>query len=232
MDVWATFRKHLSVAHIQAADLFSQESGRIEREYAEADDPELLPQDDSRLVQHRSFVIGSFFSAVAFLEASINEFFADVADGESYVRKNLTGTVASRISGLWRLDIPRTARYSVLQKYEIAERISDVATLRSDTKVYQEVVVLTRVRNALMHFEPETIKIRLGDRSEQQHRFDKFLKGKFGENPLVRWLVPRYPDLYLSHGCANWAVRSAIDFVDDFFDRMGIDTPYEFRENE
>jgi hypothetical protein len=232
MDMWARFRNHLSVAHLQAADFFCQESGRIEHEYTESDDSELLSQGDYHLIQHRSLVIGSIFSAVAFLEAAINEFFADAADGERHVRERLDGAVVSRISRLWRLDIPRTARYSLLQKYEIAASLADVPILSRDSAVYQEVVILTRLRNALMHFEPETVRIRLGDRFQREHRFDKFLKGKFRENPLVRWLAPHYPDLYLSHSCASWAVKSAINFVDDFFFRMTIDAPYEYLEAE
>jgi hypothetical protein len=232
MEVWARIREHLSVAHLQAADFFCQESGRIEREYNEDCDSELLSRYDYRIVQHRSFVIGSVFSAVAFLEALINEFFEDASCDEFYIRESLDSNVVSRISGLWSLGIPRTARYSILQKYEIAVKLSGAIALEHGDAIYQEVKILTRLRNALMHFEPETVEVRASDGFHAPHSFDKFLKGKFGKNPLLQWEIPRYPDLYLSHDCASWAVKSAVSFVDDFFARIGHAPPYEYKEVE
>ena len=232
MDAWVRHRKHLSVAHLQAADFFCRESGRIEEQYMALSEPELLSDSDDRIFQHRSFVIGSIFSAVAFLEAAVNEFFADAASNETHIRNNFNALNISRLSTLWSLDIPRTARYSILQKYDIALALLDNPALEHAGGVYQEVLILVRLRNALMHFEPETTRIRLGDGFHHPNRFDKFLKGKFQLNPLVHWKITHYPDLYLSHSCASWGVKSSVRFVDDFFFRIGLEPPYEYREVE
>src|SRR5947209_7262134 len=66
-------RTYLSISHILAADLFSQNCARIENEYNGIFLIELFND-------HRSYVIGAIFSAVSFLEVTINEFLADTLD--------------------------------------------------------------------------------------------------------------------------------------------------------
>jgi hypothetical protein len=57
---------------------------------------------------------------VSFLEAMINEFFADATVEHSEYPKSLDSNTKTLIAVMWKKGIPRTARYSILEKFDIA----------------------------------------------------------------------------------------------------------------
>src|SRR2546430_11798346 len=85
-------RAYLSISHILAADLFTQNCAQIEKAYNGIFSDELFNE-------HRSYVIGAIFSAVSFLEATINEFLADTLDHpEGQVVGNLDDTSTTQLA--------------------------------------------------------------------------------------------------------------------------------------
>jgi hypothetical protein len=86
---------------------------------------------------------------------------------------------------------------------------------------------LIKLRNALVHYEPEwTINISDTEKITVQ-KFEKILKGKFQLNPLTGEGNSFFPDKCLGHGCAEWAVKSSIMFADEFFLRMRLKPTYD-----
>lgn len=79
-----------------------------------------------------------------------------------------------------------------------------------------------RLRNALVHFEPESLPAgRRAADMRTSHKFEGMLKGKFSLNPFTGEGNAFWPSKALSHGCAKWALKSTVAFVEDFVGRMG-----------
>lgn len=120
---------------------------------------------------------------------------------------------------MWRAGVPRTARYGVVEKYAIALELSDRVGFDIGAEPWQSVSELARLRNALVHYEPEWVPMAS---TGEVHKFERSLKGKFALNPLAPPENPYYPDKVLGHGCAAWAVESSMAFTDAFVERLGI----------
>lgn len=218
MIVTTSFRHYLSIAHLSAASLFAKQCRDIEI----TSQTTLYGGNQRR--QHIAYAVSSVILSAAFLEATINELFSDCA--EPHVDDRIASLEAHGLMGrLWRRErgIPRTASYSILEKYEIAlELNSKPAFIPGTNPHYQAVKLLVDLRNALIHYEPETIT----SNSAQPHKFEKRFTGKFEINPMTGAGNSFYPDKLLGAGCANWAVKSAVAFADEFFAKLGIEPTY------
>jgi hypothetical protein len=215
-------RTYFSIQHVQSAALFAGCAFKIEKDYKGVHSDELFSQ-------HRAYVTGSILSSVCFLEAAINELFADSVEANSSVAKKL-GTTASRLmSAMWKLGIPRTATFKILQKYQIALTMAQKEIFDTNALPYQDVDLLIRLRNDLVHYEPEWVKLPSSDDFDTNdiHKTEKMLRGKFLLNPLTEPGNPFYPDKCLGHGCAEWAINSCIEFADDFYSRMSSVPSYD-----
>lgn len=105
---------------------------------------------------------------------------------------------------------------------------------KEEAPPYQNVILLIKLRNDLVHYEPEWVKSPASDDFSDcdQHKYEKMLKGKVSTNPLAGQGSPYYPDKCLSYGCADWAVNSSIEFADDFFSRMDLISPYSHNRDK
>ena len=93
----------------------------------------------------------------------------------------------------------------------------------------QAITHLGKLRNALIHYEPESILIGEDPTTVQEmHNLEKQLGGKFDLNQLMEGTKnPFYPNKCLGHGCANWAVESTTAFVREFSRKMGTRVIFE-----
>lgn len=220
MSVTISMRQYLSIGHLSAAALFASQCKEIEAmaQATQIDSPERR--------QHNACAISSVIVSAAFLEATINEMFSDCSDNHSTDR--IAALPARNLmANLWKKGIPRTASYPIIEKYEIALELNGKPTFNTGASPYQDVKMLVELRNALIHYEPETIVGYSGHETPQLHKFEKRLKGKFPINTLTGLGNPFYPDKVLGAGCAQWAVSTAVAFTDEFFQRLGITPTYE-----
>lgn len=215
-------RTYFSIQHLQSAALFARNAYNIEAHYSGG------PSDES-FSQHRAYVTGSILSSVFFLEAAINELFADTVDANSEIVKKLNPSVTKLMATLWKLEVPRTANFKILQKFQIALALAQKEIFDVKAPPYQDVNLLVKLRNDLVHYEPEWVKLPSSAdfESDDIHRYEKKLRGKFKVNPLTGQGNPFYPDKCLGHGCAAWAVNSCIKFTDAFFTRIGLPPSYD-----
>ncbi|UVH60499.1 hypothetical protein NWF24_14125 [Variovorax paradoxus] len=219
MSISIEFRHNLSIAHLSAAALFASQCRSLEATAGTThfDSPERR--------QHNACAISAVIVAVAFLEATINELFADCA--EAPPRERVQAIASKGLLGrLWAKGIPRTAAYSITEKYEIALELSGSLSMDRGALPYQDVKLLIELRNALIHFEPETITGSWDTQPQRAHKSEKRLRGKFDENALAGPGNPFYPDKLLGAGCAAWSVKSAVAFADEFFQKLGIEATY------
>jgi hypothetical protein len=117
----------------------------------------------------------------------------------------------------------------ILEKYEIALVLLRKPGFDVARSPYQEVSILAQLRNAIVHYQPVWVMGSSPNQAEKiaEHRFEKSLRGRFPLNPLTSDNKPFFPDKCLGHGCAAWAVASAISFADEFFAKTGLTPPYE-----
>ena len=216
-------RSYLSMNHILSAVSFAQKADDIERTYSRHKDESYKISYD-----HRGYVIATIMLSISFLEANINEFCADSEENRTDNNKTVFNK-RDLIGRLWTEGIPRTAKYKIIEKYNFVLSVYERDTFKIGCKPGQDVLLLTKLRNALIHYEPETVLCDATPSSNpgDKHSFEKMFKGKFEINPIAGRGDAFYPNKLLGSSCAKWAAKSAISFADSFFDKIEIPRPYE-----
>jgi hypothetical protein len=223
VKITAKRRDYLAIQHLRSAAFFARMTHEIERS------SKSLPSGDG-LVRYWAGFTGAIFASVGFLEGLINELFADAAVGGGSRLKGLRPEAIKLMASLWEQDVPRTARYSVLKKYQIALVANDCNPLDKGSKPYQDANSLVILRNALVHYEPEwSDSGAMAAHSRQSKQLCKRLKKRFLPNPFVPEHTPFFPTRCLSHGCTEWAVKTALAFADAFFEPLELE---QFYRNE
>ncbi|MDA3845644.1 MAG: hypothetical protein PF505_03740 [Vallitaleaceae bacterium] len=210
--------KFFSNTHIQSAALSARLAYQCEQEHSDDTNSEVQ-------LNHMIFVINAIISSVSYLEANINELFVECSENKTGFKSNLrtnmiNDSVIEALERSWKLGVPRTAKFSILNKYDIALALAGIDSIDKSTSVYENADTLIKLRNSLVHYEPEWINDYLSD-SELTNKMAKRLKGKFDLNPLTGEGNPFYPDKCLSHGCAEWAVKTSLEYVDNFSSMFG-----------
>jgi hypothetical protein len=178
----------------------------------------------------RGHSMSAVISAAGFIEAIVNEVFANVADwqpGRSG-REGLADETVDTMRRLW--NGPETVtggppvrsesieKKFVLKKYQIALTAAGKAKMKTDRKPYKDANLLVILRNLLMHYKPPHWQ---GDKPDL---IENELKNKVPGNQLAPgglW----YPDECLGAGCAQWACTTCVEIVDTWWQTMGIGRP-------
>lgn len=215
-------RSYFSLPLLRGAAQFARQSRQYELAHSGSFEPD-------KVFEHRACVLGAVFLSTAALEATANELFSDAAETAGSRVAHLTPETRELMSRLWEKGIPRTARYKILEKYDIALTLMRKDPLDVSKYPYQDAKALVTLRNALIHFEPswQLHDTGQGIPAEKTSSFEKALKGKFAVNPLAGAGNPYYPDKLLGHGCAAWAVGCTISFINNFVLRTGAVAPYD-----
>lgn len=155
-------RRYYSPQHVKSAALFTRQSYQIEEEYRSNG-----VLTDELIEDHRSFVTGAIFSTVSFLEATINELFADTAEySESQIIIQLDPLTRNLMAGLWKLNIPLEGKdsifdkYSTLDKFQLALHLARKEPLKKGQPPYQDVSTLIAIRNILIHCQRPPVRDR------------------------------------------------------------------------
>lgn len=204
-------RAYFSSYHLWAAEHFAHL----------AQETESQPGGPDFDIQSRAYVTNSILSAVAFLEAAINEVYDDLADEhESYVAL-LSDTTKRLLNGLWSGD-ENVERWRVLEKYRVALLCAGKPAFDKGGQPHQAAALLVRLRNRLIHARPKTRE------SADLDNLDLALRASFQPHRrMASSANPYFPDKCLGAGCAEWAVLSARKFADEFFSRLGIQPNYQ-----
>ncbi|MBD2093603.1 hypothetical protein H6F90_00340 [Trichocoleus sp. FACHB-591] len=234
-----------SLDHIYAAFYFTELSNKIEKLYQN----ERLNRDekDRSLIfdkyhrQHRACVTSAIFSSVAFLEATINELFAEVVElPNGYHAAQLNPDIKLLLANLWKVDVQnvnaKTATsYNLidsirtLEKFQIALSISKKQVLDPAASPYQDIKYLVSMRNTLMHYKPQKIvsqsnipSIPVTEKINGLNFAALESANKFEQNPLFEGGNAYFPDRCLGYGCAQWASNSSFNFVQKFYLQLGV----------
>ena len=209
-------RFYFSIQHIKSACLFAQFSFNIET----LGDGR---SREERLTEQTAYVTGSILSSVAFLEATINEVYADAADGMLNARKLDAGDVR-RLGILWETEAFER-RAGILEKLQVALTFADSQAFDAGVAPYQDARLLIKLRNFIVHAKPEWITA--GVKKGKVPNLEEQLRLKFKLNPLAPEGSEFFPNKCLGHGGANWAVVSVLKLTDEFFSRMKMIPTYD-----
>jgi hypothetical protein len=125
---------YYSQQHIQSAALFTRQSYQIESDYNGTPLNELI-------VEHRSYVTGAIFAAVSFLESTINELFSDTVDHpDGDLASHLDSSTKLLMADMWKLRIPKTATYPIIDKYQIALTLARKALFDTEQALWKDVI--------------------------------------------------------------------------------------------
>lgn len=212
-------RFYLSLLHIQSAALLSRRSGQIEKEYDGNFSNELT-------TEYWACVTASIFTVVAFLEATINEFFADA--GEKHGENRLDSSTKALMAEEWKL-ISKDYNVRMMDKFDKALALAEKPKFDRGKQPAQDIALIVQLRNSLVHYYPEWMndETEAASMSITKKDFIRSLRGKFPTNPLVSENSPLFPQKCLSYGCTQWGMQSSIAYSDEFFARLGVPAPYE-----
>jgi hypothetical protein len=169
--------------------------------------------NEIEFIKNRSLCTNIVFSAVAFLEASINELFMDSDDNKDRLLLDLTSEEIGKLNSFWKLGIPRTAQYSIIDKYRIAISILGKQQIDLGSEPYQSISCLIKLRNSLVHYEPEWVVTKTDNDEEMTNqKIDKLLVGKYTLNKWTGDDNPFFPDKCLSFGMALWILKILYSF--------------------
>jgi len=193
--------------------------------------------DHMSVIKHRSYVMASILSAVGFLEATINEMFY-VASDNVLESGRLTTKYRNLLSPIWTVEKFRKGA-RILEKYQTALLLLDNEAFEEGKAPYQDAKLSIDLRNALVHYVPETTEITLNQCDDQFGQLEKKLKGKFMTSPFSkdfpviassqpdkRAKYPFFPERCLSYGCSKWAAENCLSFADAFFARINVKWHY------
>ncbi len=168
-------------------------------------------------------VVSSVINASAFLEAMVNELYADASDqhgltSDGYLSPLDSNTV--RLMADW-WNVTNEGRHNVLGKYELLLSFAGANPLDRGAEPFQSAKLLTLLRNRIVHFRPEDIG------ADTVVSGERALKRMFLPSQLLPDKGPWWPNRALGAGCAHWAHSSAAAFADEVSARLGLMPNYQ-----
>ena len=199
-------KHHLSRQHFWAARYFATESERIENLGMQG-----ISEDDRK--RHQAYVVGAIISAIAALEASINEFYQEAVDKSRNTLPGLTDRQFELLAELWT----QIERRPILHKYQVALLAAEADIFDKGAPPYQDVYNLVKLREALVHYKPQW-----DDEKGHHTNLESRLRDKFPLNALSQPRSLWFPQRCLGFGCANWGLNTVSEFISEFCKRIHI----------
>jgi len=206
MSATLSLKTNYSGYHLNGAALFSRTAAKIEREY----NPPL--KDDLR-TEYFSAVTASVLMSVAALESKINELYLYAVDRNPHIFKGVEDWIIDTLQELWF----SLEEKPILVKYQLALTICKKEKFDKGQNPFQDANRLITLRNALVHYKPEW------DTDLNEHKkLESYLKGRFNISPFSHSNDAFFPKQCIGHGCAAWSVITTINFINEFYKRLGI----------
>lgn len=196
-------RSAFAVQHLMAAARFSRMCGEIEIENSGKSFGSFFDEEIS-------CVSATVMLATASIEANINEYFSDIDKNFPELSEKIRESAFTLIE-----------KKSILDKYQYALNFKGKSKMPTGAQPYQDANALIRLRNTLVHFKPEW-----HDEQDEHKKLEKQLIGKFEINHFVAEGSVFFPLQCISYGCTQWAVKSALKFMEEFSELSGL--PFRF----
>lgn len=185
----------------------------------------LEPWEREDHIAHRSYVMATVMSSVAFLEASLNELFASAGDDSLRVgggRGSLTERERHSLCAVWGI----IERAPLLDKCQLVLDLLGREPFNSGGSPYQDTYLLVKLRDLLVHSKPGWTTHGDPDSGLLKSLGSLAVERNFNPHPFADDSSPFFPDRLLGADCAHWARKTAIGFANEFFDRLGVKPAY------
>lgn len=186
-----------------------------------ADAIEARPADDvdedARLA-HRSFVVSAIMQAAAGIEAEI----AEVAMHGPGHHLSSNGIDDAARDFLRPLAEVIDDQNPALRRYALVLHLLRKPALDQGVQPWQHAALLMRLRNEIVHY-----KSRWGAEMEGQSLWTALQNLRFPKPPFRDDASSFFPHRCLGAACARWAARSAVAFIDGFYERLSIASPLD-----
>lgn len=176
---------------------------------------------------------GCIISSAAFLEAVANTIIFDIEQGTPAKKRyefdvaRVRANIRSEYASIYDTKDRSFVYEQVPKKYDKILEYTGSSTLSKGQNPYQNASVVTKLRNQAIHAKPEYVAIQaeIGDTPTygEYQSLRGALKGKARKNPHSN--APLFE--FFSHGYAEWAARSVLQFIDEFYSRLGVAPIYE-----
>jgi hypothetical protein len=114
------------------------------------------------------------------MEAAVNELFQDAFDRHQPYIEPLDREVQALLATLWDWTEGRNKTpFTVLDKNEIALVLARKEPNPTDGQLFENASLLIKLRNALMHYKPQTLG------GSDTHRLERRLADRFAPNKLM-----------------------------------------------
>lgn len=217
-----SMRSYFSINHLAAAAHQSRTAARIEADYNGFNADESL--------ENKGAVTASIFMSVAAAEAFINEFFSDCADAHTHHLTGLDPHSIARLARAWK-SAPSVEKASIVEKYQLACLLADKEPLDLGNAAAQDFAIGIEVRNALMHYKPQSIDLPMdgtsGTTDGSWKRIGEKLKGRprLKPNPYASVGQPEFPYRMLGHNFAERTFNGVREFLQLFASHLDLTTP-------
>ncbi len=185
----AKTRMNLSFNHLASATILAREARAIEHRHA-----------GQPLGEHWEVLLANATGAVMMSVAALEGYIAQVqADGDEHFP-----TVSSPL---------RDATFALIERASTLEKAAHLSLLNGRSPLDlgrapgQDVVALIRLRNALVHFQPEWFGEQRAHAKLSQQLQHCFEPSEWFPNE------PIFPRAWASYACCKWAIDSARDFI-------------------
>jgi hypothetical protein len=111
-------------------------------------------------------------------------------------------------------------RQEALEPYNLILHLLGKPPLSKGDKAWQHMATLVKLRNELIHY-----KSRWGEEMERQSLFTTLQQLHLAKPPFISPHTNFFPHQFLSAACAAWSVRTAVKFLDAFYERLEIESP-------
>ncbi len=181
----------------------------------------------SQLIRpHHAYVCGAVFFSFAAVDSAINELFVDAAHGYPHHQRTLTAEQARLLASMWK----HVKRRRIDERYDVALSLLGQEEFNRRAEPWKSFDLAKQVRNALVHWQPESVS----GAPEIPETSSEELERKFGDcpfelNPFHGEGDAFFPTKLLGAGFATWAYRTCINFMDEFFRRIGLEPVYQGR---
>jgi hypothetical protein len=145
--------------------------------------------------------------SVAALEAYANQLYCDRVLEKAGVRTAASQEIVALVD-----------REQILSKYSLILSFYKDARLDRGSTPVQNADALIRLRNAVVHFQPEWF-----DSQDKHERLSKLLAYKFEPSPYLK-AEPIFPRAWASHSFAVWALKTTVSFIDYFHAQIGTES--------
>ncbi len=201
-----SLKTNYSGYHIRGAAFFARSVAQIEHDLRP-------PLKGETGIQYFSSITASVLMSVATLESKINEVYLFAVDRNPHVFKGVETWVIDTLQELWSA----IERKPILIKYQLALTVCKKEKFNKGQNPYQDAQRLINLRNALAHYKSEWNTDPKVHKNLKSH-----LSNCFPVSPFSHVNDPFFPKKCIGHGCASWAVKTAVNFIEEFYKRLGI----------